>query len=183
MRFAIFSLLFVLIISLASASSAEEQLDKRNTCSDYYKRDVLDKRNYKKCPCAVADTSFDNVQGFSGFMALTQDECGRVKVIGQFFGGFAPGVNHTFQIVDPCGKVIADLGDLGVQPNGSGGTQPIDQTFTSFNINCDSSGIKFVGSHSYKRNCYSKRQAGSGGASMQITTPGNTPASSSINYP
>jgi len=182
----VFSLLLVLIFSLATSA---KEFEKRTTCS-VTKRDVLGRRNnVKKCPCAVAQSSFTGEGGYTGFTGFAQNECGEVKTFGQFYAGFDKKKKYTFQIVDDCGNTIRELGDLGIVVNDDGSTGTFSQTFDTFNLNCDDKGIQYTKSAVYKkkRNChpvtYKKRAPGDGGAGMQISTSDQDPAQATIKYP
>jgi len=177
----VFSLLLVFIFSLATSA---KEFEKRTSCS-VYKRDILGKRNnVKKCPCAVAQSSFAGNGGYKGFTAFAQNECGEVKTFGQFYAGFDKKQTYSFKIVDECGVLITDLGDLGITVNDDGSTGPFSQTFDTFNLNCDANGIlsKSTSHKKKKRNCTNQKRA-PGDPYLQVQGSTSPPSSETIGFP
>jgi hypothetical protein len=57
--------------------------------------------------------------------SFAQDECGDTTITGFWSKGFDPSYqNYTFDIIDDCGNVLHSLGNMGVQVNNDGSTEP-----------------------------------------------------------
>jgi len=155
------------VLSLLIAVSAALSIDhepsvhsyvKRNNCP-FVKRDILSKRNVKKCHCTLARSIFvpKKTGPIKGLVIYAQDECGSTTITGLFSRGFKNVKSVKVFIVDSCDRILYNVTkELDITPTNYGDTEPFSHKFDEINLDCGNDGILFPQtgkSPLNKRNC------------------------------